>query len=214
LSRKQADLIFSLVLLGIVTWMTWEATHWDKRAGLFPLSVGIPAVALCVLQLVFAIRGAILERRHAAMPVVVPATAAGAPEAGPVSSGGVMAEAIEQAFGAGSAAEAEEDIPPAVVRRRTIEMSAWIIGIALGILVFGFELGAALLSFAFLRWGAKEKVRISLVIAVFTYLFFYVVFDRSLNIPFPEGWLADAVGQTQPLDHFIVDPIANFIQNR
>ncbi|HYY89733.1 MAG TPA: hypothetical protein VFA49_13120, partial [Chloroflexota bacterium] len=56
MSRKQADLIFSVVLLAVVGWMVWEAGKWDLRARLFPLAVGVPALGLALLQLGFLLR--------------------------------------------------------------------------------------------------------------------------------------------------------------
>jgi cation transporter-like permease len=151
LARKQADLIFSVVLLAIVSWMTWEALKWDRRAGLFPLAIGVPASALCLLQLGFAARA------------VLPARVRG------------------QA--------AEGVLPDDGARRRTAEIVGWILIMTMGIVLLGFELGSAVISFAFLRFAAHETVRISVGVSVLTYLFFYVIFDRALNIPFPPGLL-------------------------
>jgi hypothetical protein len=92
-------------------------------------------------------------------------------------------------------------------------MVGWILGITLAIVLLGFELGATLLTFLFLRLAAHERLRTSVAIAVATYLFFYIVFDRALYIPFPPGAVADLFG-LKPLDHYLADPIADFIQNR
>jgi ABC-type multidrug transport system fused ATPase/permease subunit len=203
LSRKQADVIFSLLILAIVGWMVWQARAWDLRAGLFPLAIGVPAVGLAVLQLVFAVRGPRVSQAalSAAAPLHVSASEA------------VIAEAVEHAFGAGSIMEEEESLPSDVVRRRTLEMVAWILVMATGIVLLGFELGAAVVSLLFLRLRAHESWRTSAAIALSTYLFLYVVFDRALNIPLPNGAIADALG-LNAFDHYLTDPIANFIQRR
>jgi hypothetical protein len=220
LYRKQADLIFSLVLLAIVAWMTWEAQKWDRRASLFPLAIGVPATLFCVLQLGFAVRALLAApaARAAASPVTPAAAAAvvdGAATTERTSRADeVVADAVQQAFGAGSNFEAEEVLPDDVVRKRTAQIVGWILIITLGIVVLGFELGSAAISFAFLRLAAHEKLRLSIIISVLTYLFFYVVFDRALNIPFPPGVLAEMLGRGEPLDHLLLDPIADLIQNR
>jgi hypothetical protein len=215
LSRKQADLIFSLVLLGIIAWMVWEAGKWDLRARLFPVAVGVPAIGLALLQLFFLLKPALSRAPAAAAP---PPDRA-APEAGPSSAapapgptGVVVAEAIERAFGPGSAVEAEESIAPDVARARTLHMVGWVVAIAVGTLLLGFELGAAVLTFLFLHFAAHERLRTSLAIAVVTYLFFYILFDRALFIPFPPGAIADVLGLDRPLDHYLVDPIASLLQ--
>lgn len=205
MSRKQADLVFTLVLLAVVSWMVWEAGKWDLRARLFPVAVGVPAIGLALLQLGFLLKPS-LSRMRAAAPDRA------APDAGQGSTGVVMAEAIERAFGPGSASEVEAAVPPEVARARTLHMVGWVLAITVGIVVLGFELGAALLTFLFLRFASHERLRTSVLIALATYLSFYVLFDRALFIPFPPGALADAVGLEKPLDHYVVDPIASLLQ--
>jgi Tripartite tricarboxylate transporter TctB family len=206
LSRKQADLIFSLALLVVVSWMVWEAGKWDLRARLFPVAVGVPAIGLALLQLGFLLKPAVSRARGG-----VPNRAA--PEAAPGATDVVMAEAMERAFGPGSASEAEASVDPALARTRTLHMVAWVLAITVGIVALGFELGAAVLTFLFLRFASHERLRTSILIALATYLSFYILFDRALFIPFPPGALADTIGLEKPLDHYLVDPLASLIQN-
>jgi hypothetical protein len=202
LSRKQVDLIFSLVLLGVVSWMVWEAGKWDLRARLFPVAVGVPAIGLALLQIAFLLKPAVARARTARADHSTPETAHGSTDV-------VMAEAMERAFGPGSASEAEATVAPEVARARTLHMVAWVVGIAVGIV-----LGAAVLTFLFLRFASRESLRTSILIAVATYLAFYVLFDRALFIPFPPGTIADLLGLEKPLDHYLVDPVVSLIQNR
>ena len=204
MSRKQADLIFSLVLLGVVSWMVWEAGKWDLRARLFPVAVGVPAIGLALLQVAFLLKPAISRARAAAPDRSTPEAAGG--------TGVVVAEAIERAFGPGSASDAEAAVAPEVARTRTLHMVGWVLAISVGIVVLGFELGAAVLTFLFLRFASHERLRTSLLIALATYLSFYVLFDRALFIPFPPGTLADILGLEKPLDHYVLDPLASLIQ--
>lgn len=200
--RTRVDLIFSVALLATIAWMGLQARAWDLRAALFPIAIGIPAILLALLQVIFAVRG--LRTVSSAQPVMVEQVS---------GSDKVIAEAVEQAFGHGSFLEEEESIPPETVRKRTLEMVGWILAIALGIVLLGFELGAGLTSLVFLRLRARESWRTSAGIAFATYLFFYVVFDRALSIPLPNGAIADALG-LNALDHYLMDPIANLIQGR
>jgi putative tricarboxylic transport membrane protein len=104
--------------------------------------------------------------------------------------------------------------PPRVARARILQMVGWVMAIAIGIVLLGFELAAGLLTFVFLRFAAHERSRISLTIALATYLSFYVLFDRALLVPFPPGALADSLGLDKPLDHFVLDAVASLIPNR
>ena len=178
MSRKQADLVFSLVLLVVVAWMVWEAGKWDLRARLFPVAVGLPAIGLALLQL-----GLLLKPSGSRAAVAAP-----------------------------ESATLEDSIPPEVVRTRSLHMVGWVLAITLGIVLLGFELGAGLLTFAFLRFAAHERLRTSLLIALATYLSFYIVFDRALFIPFPPGAVAETVGLSKPIDHYVMDPVASLIQ--
>jgi hypothetical protein len=153
LSRKQADLIVSIVILAVIGWMVWEARAWDARARLFPLAIGIPALCVALLQLGLSTRA--LRR-------------------------------VDVATRLGSGASLETEPRES---QRTRQMIAWILAMAAGIVLLGFEIGSALLTFAFLRFAARERVWLSLTLGVATFLFFYLVFDRGLNIPFPPGLL-------------------------
>jgi len=197
LLRKRADLVFSVIVLIIVVWMVWDAQSWSLRARLFPWTIGIPSVALALLQVGFAVKN-LLQREPAAEAAVHPSPAERPvplpPEEQRDEGAAVMAAAVESAFGAGSAAAEEEEIPVAVVRRRTMEMVAWIIGFALAVTLFGFRLGAAIITLAFMRVGAHERWKTVAIITVATYLSFFLIFDWGLNTPLPPGLIADAFG--------------------
>jgi hypothetical protein len=109
---------------------------------------------------------------------------------------------------------APEAPTPGVARARSLQMVGWVLAIAIGILLLGFELAAGMLTFLFLRFAAHERLRTSLAIALVTYLSFYVLFDRALLVPFPPGALAESLGLTKPLDHFLLDAAVSLIPNR
>jgi hypothetical protein len=55
--RDYVDLGFTLLLIALISWTTWEARGWDLRAKLFPWAAGIPVLALLLFQLAKQIRG-------------------------------------------------------------------------------------------------------------------------------------------------------------
>jgi hypothetical protein len=215
LLRKRADLVVSVGIFLLVVWMVWDAQAWSIRARLFPWTIGIPAVGLALLQVVFATRNmlapAAREAEHAPSPTERPPTLPAVEQKD--EDAAVVAAAVESAFGAGSAAAEEEAIPPAVARRRTIEMSAWILAFGLGVVLFGFRLGAVMVTFGFLRWGAHESWKTTILIAIATYLMFFLIFDIGLNTPFPAGFIADALN-VDAFDSVITDPIKRLISSR
>ena len=58
--RDYLDLGFTVLLLALMSWMTWEASKWDARARLFPWAAGIPVVVLLVIQLARRVRSVMM----------------------------------------------------------------------------------------------------------------------------------------------------------
>jgi hypothetical protein len=221
LSRKKADFIFSALLLLLAVWMVWAARDWAFRARLFPWTIGIPAIALALLQIVIAVRNVFRSSGEVAAasdsgPVAPSASseqAAGQVDGAPEPDRAVVASAVEGAFGAGSEATEGDELPPEMVWRRTFGMSAWIMAFALTVVLLGFKVSAGLATLAFLRCAAHEKWKITLLISLGTYLFFYLAFDFALNIPFPPGWIAETLG-LQSFDSYLMDPIIRLVAGR
>ena len=98
---------------------------------------------------------------------------------------------------------------PSVERRRTLEMGLWVLVFTLGVLLLGFRVSAFLLPLAFFRLAGRERWRVALPIALGTYLTFAIVFARGLNIPFPNGMLADWLGVQSP-DVYLLGMLYHF----
>lgn len=82
-----------------------------------------------------------------------------------------------------------EGIDPATVRSRTLIISSWIIGFVLLVILLGFPIAVPLYFILYLKFAAKEKWGISLVLAASASLFFYGLFVWLLNTPFHDGWV-------------------------
>ena len=80
-----------------------------------------------------------------------------------------------------------QTVEPAVAVRRTLNMLSWIVGFLAGIWVLGFSITIAGMTFGFLKIQNKEGWRMSLVLTASAWLVYYVVFERTLLLPFPEG---------------------------
>ncbi len=207
MSRKRADLAVSIAVLVLILGMVWGARTWSPRARLFPWTIGIPTIGLAALQVGFAARNLNVARKeeHEAKP---PAPAAPSP---PEVGSAVVAEAVDQAFGAGSAAGAGDEIPPDVVRRRVVETCLWIIVFTAGVILLGFKLGSALLTIAFLRLAAQESWRTSLCLALGTYAFFLLIFEVGLNIRLPAGAVFDLLDLESP-DAPLVQALSSLVR--
>jgi Tripartite tricarboxylate transporter TctB family len=60
--------------------------------------------------------------------------------------------------------------------------------------LFGFPIGGALCSFIQLKFASREKWLITLVLTVGLWAFVYLLFEQTLHVPFPEGYLFQLLG--------------------
>lgn len=80
-----------------------------------------------------------------------------------------------------------QSIDPALARKRTLNIFGWLFGFFVGIWLLGFTITIPLLVFGYLKIQSGEKLWLSLTLTVIAWLFFYALFVRLLNLPFPEG---------------------------
>jgi hypothetical protein len=83
--------------------------------------------------------------------------------------------------------EAGSELPTDIVNRRTAGIFGWIIGFFVAIWLFGFSIGGPLCTFIQLKIGYRERWPLTLILAGFSWVFIYGLFDRILHVPFPEG---------------------------
>jgi TctA family transporter len=86
-------------------------------------------------------------------------------------------------------AAAEGGVSRAVAVKRTIAILGWTIFFFLLIWWLGFAYAVPLSMFLYLKFAGKENWTTTLLVTFFTWLFFYGLFERTLNVPFPEGLL-------------------------
>ena len=90
--------------------------------------------------------------------------------------------------------EAAPDMSPAVARRRTAEIAAWILGMFVAIWLAGFAGATLLTTFLYLKLGARERWVTSLALSLGGFVFVYGLFERALGVPFPPGSLLTWLG--------------------
>jgi hypothetical protein len=79
----------------------------------------------------------------------------------------------------------------AIVRRRTLAVTAWILGFFAAIWLLGFPVAVPLTILLYLKAGSHERWPISIALAFLGWLGFYGLFDHLLHVPFPPGVLFD-----------------------
>jgi TctA family transporter len=85
--------------------------------------------------------------------------------------------------------EAEEEIAPEVVRQRTFAIIAWTVGFFLAIWLIGFTYAVPLMILLYLKIAGKESWLMTALVTFFSWLFYWGLFEKMLNVPFPEGLL-------------------------
>jgi putative tricarboxylic transport membrane protein len=83
--------------------------------------------------------------------------------------------------------EAAVDVPPEVVRHRTVSILIWTIGFFIAIWLLGFSYAVPVAMVLYLKIAGREKWPITIAVSFFTWAFCYGLFERALSIPFPDG---------------------------
>jgi len=157
--RLTARTGFSILVLVFFCYMVWGAAEWRLQARLFPWAIGIPMIFLAILNLVQEWWG---------------------PKAGEEGEEG-SAQATPSDF------QFTQAMDTGVAVRRTITILSWITGFMAGIWLVGFSITVACMTFGYLKIQSKEGWPMSLILTASAWLVYYVLFERTLLLPFPEG---------------------------
>ena len=87
-----------------------------------------------------------------------------------------------------------QTVEPKLARRRAIIMFGWLFGFFFSIWLLGFSITIPLMVFSYLKIQSNEKWTISIILTVTAWLFFYFLFVRLLNLPFPDGLIFTWLG--------------------
>jgi putative tricarboxylic transport membrane protein len=90
--------------------------------------------------------------------------------------------------GLAQSVEVEVEIAPELVRKRTVSIILWTVGFFLVIWLLGFSYAVPLTILLYLVF-AKESWFITASVTFFSWLFYWGLFEKMLNVPFPEGYL-------------------------
>lgn len=81
------------------------------------------------------------------------------------------------------------DEEPSVLRRRSLEIWVWLMGFLIAILALGMLIAIPLFPFLYLKFHAKERWLVSILIPLLVTGFMYGLFEVVLHTPWIEGWL-------------------------
>jgi len=84
--------------------------------------------------------------------------------------------------------ESDESMSAAEVKRRTIDIWAWLAGLILGIWLIGFQAAVVVFSFAYAKVHGSRWLT-ALVLAAVAYVLCWGLFDMIIHIVWPEPFL-------------------------
>jgi len=187
----------------LVTWALWAARSWPFQARLFPWTIGFPLLALALVQLGINARRLSVAAAGTKPPAAVSAPVEDAPLLLPLE----LTTSIHDLEARASAMEHAAEIEACPEQRgRPVTIVAWCFAFAFLIGLLGFKIGASLSTFLFLWLAARESWKITLGLAVGTYLFFVIAGDLLKLTELDPGLVADSLG-VSTLDSFFLDPL-------
>ena len=89
--------------------------------------------------------------------------------------------------------EIQVDIAPELVRQRTISILLWTVGFFVAIWLLGFSYAVPLTILLYLKFAGKESWLMTASVTFFSWLFYWSLFEKMLNVPFPEGLLIELI---------------------
>lgn len=90
----------------------------------------------------------------------------------------------------------QKEMAPEVVRKRTITMFSWLFGFFFMIYLLGYVVAIPLMVFTYLKFQSNESWVLSTTLTVIAFIFFYSLFVKLLNLPFPDGAVQTMLGLT------------------
>ncbi|MBB4187691.1 hypothetical protein GGE07_004360 [Sinorhizobium terangae] len=161
----------TIVMLAFFIVMVGLSMEFPAKARFMPLIVGLPAIALCLVQLGIDLMPTSKSAFH------------GAPQAGLAQQAGLEPELPE--FG------------PHTVSQEIL-MWVYFVAFVAGILTFGFYVSVPVLLLTFLRREAEASWRFAFSLAAVATLVLYLMFGALLQIQLHPGfvtpWLVQTIG--------------------
>lgn len=180
---KSTSFLMNFVMLAIFVTLVGIATQYPPQARFMPMVVGIPAIALCVLQIFLDIRAA---RRKI---VEVEDTRSDVEKArDEVSRYAGRQVETEAATSVEIPTMPDSGIPPNMVRRE-VTLWGYFLSFVCSVLVFGFWPTIPVFLVAFLRNEAKLSWRIALLSGLIGTGILYLGIAKGLRVDLHWGFL-------------------------
>jgi len=87
-------------------------------------------------------------------------------------------------------------VAPEVAFKRTINTFGWFLGFFAGIWLVGFSITIPVMVFSYMYFHGKEKLMLAAILTGVAFVFFWMLFVRLLNLPFPDCQVQTWLGLT------------------
>ena len=87
-----------------------------------------------------------------------------------------------------------QNIEPAVAFKRTVNIFTWFFGFFFGCWLVGFSITIPVIVFSYMYFHGKEKFMLAATLTVIAFIFYYSLFVKLLNLPFPDGMVQTWLG--------------------
>lgn len=178
---KYSNSSMTLVMLGIFVVMVAVASRYPPEARFMPFVVGIPAILLCLLQLVLDARA---RRRPPAS-----ADARSDIERAQATASQIVGHQVE--FGAPGLPEPQLSSTERV--HRELILWGYFLSFIAGIVLFGFWVAIPLFLVSFLRFQAKASWRTALLLGTGASVALFLMFEWGLKAQVHRGFVTSFV---------------------
>ena len=173
----------TFVMLAIFVTLVWIASGYPPNARFMPFVVGIPAIGLCLLQLV-------LDAR-ARGPAVETAAKRGTFEEAEQTVSQMVGHQVQfdVAREAPPVVQIEPELSSRETVRRELAVWGWFVGFIGGILLFGFWVTIPVFLITFLRFQARSSWRLALALGIGAGVLLFLVFSMAFRIDVHPGFI-------------------------
>ncbi len=191
---NSGNIFMNVVMLAIFVVMVGIAAQYPPQARFMPLVIGIPGIALCLLQL-------FLEFRESRKPKASePADTRSEFEKAQEKVAKMVGHKVDFEMAHEKLQVVQSELPKAGETRREIVLWAYFLGLVSGLILFGFWLTIPVFLAVFLRCYAEESWRFSLGLSAAATTLLFFVFEKGLAIVLHRGFITEYV-----LDRFLPD---------
>jgi hypothetical protein len=158
LKNQISNLLFDLLVVGLLGGAVVWATRWPFETALFPLAIGVPVLVLALFQ---------LGKDALALSL------------GQSQEGSLVQESIPDV-------PTDRSVPFHLVAKRAGAFYGSAIGLYLLVLIVGFHAAAVFFLVGFLRFYGQASWSLVLLLTAGVLLLMVGLFDQLLHVPWPE----------------------------